>query len=190
MTTSPNFIFLDRDGTIIRDIGYPHKPEHIEFLPDAVEGLLLLQGQGYRFIMVTNQAGIARGIYSEKEAIEFTNAVERELAEKGVHILKTYFCPHHPDFTGACECRKPKPGLALQAAQEYNISLQKSFFVGDKDSDVEFGRNCCGITFRIANDLYPSTVAPHYEVKNILEVYTILTNVDKLKITPPIHDHV
>ncbi|MEW6610784.1 MAG: HAD family hydrolase [Patescibacteria group bacterium] len=174
MSISPKYIFFDRDGTIIRDTGYPYKPEHIEFLPDVIEGLLLLQDRGYRFIIITNQAGIARGIYSEQDALNFSQEVERRLADQGVHILKTYFCPHHPDFTGLCKCRKPQIGLALQAARKFNITLSKSFFVGDKDSDIQFGFNCGGMTFRIANAQYPSTVASHYTVDNLMEIASIL----------------
>lgn len=168
------YIFIDRDGTIVKDAGYLHKIKDIEFIPKAISGLKKLQSMGYQFIIVTNQAGIARNYYSLKDAEKFNNELIRRLKTKGIEIKKIYLCPHHPRFTGQCQCRKPKIGLVEMAIKEFNIDLTESIFIGDKDCDVQLGRNCKGTTFLVKNDQYRTRIRPDFIIKNLEEVSAIL----------------
>lgn len=171
-------IFLDRDGVIIEDVHYLHRAEDIKFLPFAIKGLLQLQKIG-KLIIITNQSAVARGLLSLEGAYRLNIEISRRLRNKGVKIEKTYFCPHHPDFTGQCECRKPKIGLARKAAEELRINFEGSVFIGDKDSDIEFGINCGGVTFLIDNNQYTNTIRPDFRVKNLMEAGYILKNISK-----------
>lgn len=139
-------VFLDRDGTIVRDDeGFIHEIEKFKFEKNAPEGLKKLQELGFKLIIVTNQAGIGRGIYTLKDYHKFNNYMLEQLKKRGVHIDAVYFCPHHPtkgngEYLIECECRKPKPGMILKAAKDLNIDLSKSFIIGDKTGDLEAGR--------------------------------------------------
>lgn len=165
-------IFLDRDGVIIRDKSYMHDPADIEFLPGAVEGLRLLSE--YPLIILTNQSGIARGYFSLEQAWTLNTEVVRRLAEQGIVIAKTYLCPHHPDFTGPCDCRKPKPGLARQAAAELDVDLSRSIMIGDRDADVELGRNIGARTILLRSPIYQQTVPADHTVSSLFEVAAII----------------
>ncbi len=172
--TTNKYIFLDRDGTIIEDRGYIHKIKDLKFLPGAIKGLKKLQKNGYRFIIISNQAGIARGLYSLKDAETLNRALKARLAKSGVKIKNIYLCPHHPEFTGKCLCRKPEPGLAKLASKEFKINLRKSIFIGDKDCDIELGKNCGGKTFLIDNGQYETSLAPDHKVKDLEEIHELL----------------
>ncbi len=132
-------VFLDRDGTIIRERDYLSDPEGVELLPGAVEGLKSFRDAGFHILIVTNQSGIARGFYDEAAYRAVEAEVERRLARHGVDVLASYHCPHHPDFTGPCDCRKPEPGLFLRAARDHGVDLAASVYVGDRLRDVEPG---------------------------------------------------
>jgi D-glycero-D-manno-heptose 1,7-bisphosphate phosphatase len=168
------YIFLDRDGTIIKDSGYVHEIKDMEFLPRAITGLEKIQKLGYKFIIITNQAGIARGKYELKDAEKFNKELTIRLAQHGINIKEIYFCPHHPDFTENCDCRKPGIKLAKLASKKFNIKLDKSIFIGDKDSDIEFGQKCKGITIRIKNNKYPKKLKADFEVSDLQEAARIL----------------
>lgn len=129
-------VFLDRDGTLIVERGYLADPEGVELLPGAAAALRRLATAGYRLVVVTNQSGIARGLYTLAEFHAVQRRVEERFAAEGVRFDGVYFCPHHPDVTGACACRKPGPELYLRAARELGIDLARSVYVGDKLSDV------------------------------------------------------
>ena len=132
-------IFLDRDNTIIIDKGYLKNPEEIEFIPGVLSALRSFQDAGFILVMVSNQSGIGRGYFTESE-YEAVHARFVELLEaNGIAFAGYYYCPHSPDDN--CECRKPKPLMALKAANELNIDLSESYMIGDKDSDIEFGIN-------------------------------------------------
>lgn len=167
------YFFLDRDGVLVKD-SRPYKIEDMEILPGVFEGLQRLQLLGFKFIVVTNQAGITKKYYTLEDAKKFNDELTKQLVSKNITIKKIYICPHHPDFTGECGCRKPEIGLAKQAVQEFGINLVKSYFVGDKDPDTEFGKNCGGTTFRIINNQYPNTIKADYEARNLVEVAEIL----------------
>jgi D-glycero-D-manno-heptose 1,7-bisphosphate phosphatase len=129
--------FVDRDGTVVVERHYLADPEKVELTRGAGEALRALRAAGYALVLVTNQSGIARGLY----AVEDFHAVQarlRELLEaEGVVLDGVYHCPHHPDFTGPCDCRKPAPGLFQRAARELGLDLERSLYIGDRVKDVE-----------------------------------------------------
>ncbi len=172
-------IFLDRDGVIIRDKSYMHDPADIEFLPGAIEGLRALSP--LPLIILTNQSGIARGYFTLEQAWAFHNEVVRQLCEHGIVITKTYLCPHHPQFTGECECRKPKPGLAREAAAELDIDLARSIMIGDRDADVELGKNMGARTVLVKSSMYEQTMPAHLVVENLSEVAAMLSALGLLR---------
>lgn len=143
-------------------------------MPGAVSGLKKFQKLGYKFIIISNQAGIARGLYSLNDAEKFNRALAVRLAKLGIKIKKVFICPHHPEFTEKCSCRKPEPGLAKLAAKKFNINLQKSIFIGDKDSDIQFGKNCKGLTVLIKNSRYPNNISADLETSDLKEAAKIL----------------
>ena len=129
-------VFLDRDGTLMRDVDYCGDPKDVEVFGGATEALRLLKSCGYRLFIITNQSGIGRGYFTDEQY----RTVEREfLRQLGDELIDaTYYCPHGPD--NICGCRKPETGLVVQAAHDYNLDLTRSFFVGDKDSDIQCGK--------------------------------------------------
>ncbi|HKV42582.1 MAG TPA: HAD family hydrolase [Blastocatellia bacterium] len=144
-TLSPA-VFLDRDGTLNEDTGYLKGPDDLVLYPWATEAVKLVNTAGLKAIVVTNQGGVARGICSE-DAVRRTNErLVSELAARGARIDGVYYCPHHPDaddeiYGITCECRKPRPGMVLQAQRDSNIDLRRSFVIGDKLSDIELASN-------------------------------------------------
>ena len=129
--------FLDRDGTIMMERDYVADPDRVELINGAIEALQELSAAGYELIIVTNQSGIARGILTERDFRAVQERLETVLAEHGVRFTGVYFCPHHPDFTGPCDCRKPGPALYEQAAREHGLDLAQSVYIGDRVRDVE-----------------------------------------------------
>lgn len=134
-------LFLDRDGVINIDKNYVYRISDFEFLDGIFEICRKYQKEGYLIFVVTNQAGIARNIYSEAEFKVLTEYMLERFISEGIHITKVYYCPHHPDFTGPCTCRKPRPGLFFKAAEEFGLDLGASVIIGDKESDMQAGRN-------------------------------------------------
>jgi len=133
--------FLDRDGTIIEDLGYLGNPAGIRFIPGAVEALRALQRSGYRLILVTNQAGVARGLITEADVRRVNDRLAALLAEAGVRLDGIYYCPHHPEhgppeYRRECACRKPKPGMIHQAIHEYDLDPARSVVIGDHATDA------------------------------------------------------
>jgi D-glycero-D-manno-heptose 1,7-bisphosphate phosphatase len=159
------FVILDRDGTIIAERDYLSDPRQIEFLPGAVEGLRQMLAMGLGLVVVTNQSGIGRGFF-DAVRLELLHRRLCELLEaQGIHIEGIYFCPHTPE--DECSCRKPKPGLIEQAANELDFDLQASFVVGDKPADIEMGRRVRATTFLVgtgygAEFVGDPTVKPDY----------------------------
>lgn len=131
-------VFLDRDGTIIDDVGYLHTPEEVQWKDGVFDALRLLQNAGFLLVIVTNQSGIGRGMFEEEDVKKTHNYIHDALKKEGIFITATYYCPHHPD--DGCECRKPGTGMLLQAAQEHDIALSSSWMIGDKCSDIAAGR--------------------------------------------------
>ena len=133
-------IFLDRDGTIVREVEYLARPEQLELLPGAAEGMRRMQEAGYRLVIVTNQAGVARGYYSEADVRAVHDRLCEMLRARGVEVDALYYCPHHPEGQGEyrqqCSCRKPGTGMHQQAACEWNLDLAQSVVIGDKVTDL------------------------------------------------------
>ncbi|MFZ6864751.1 D-glycero-beta-D-manno-heptose 1,7-bisphosphate 7-phosphatase [Undibacterium sp. Ji67W] len=134
---------MDRDGVINKEVSYCHKQEDFEFIDGVFPALRKFQDLGYLLIIVTNQAGIARGYYTNAQYEALTLWMCNKLTEQGIKIARVYHCPHHPDGMGTfaleCACRKPKPGMLLQAQRDFDINMEKSILIGDKVSDVEAG---------------------------------------------------
>ncbi len=135
MTKRPA-LFLDRDGVINVEKNYLHKIEDFEFIDGIFELCKKYQELGYKIIVVTNQSGIARNYYSEEDFERLTAWMMKAFREKGIVIDGVYHCPHHPDVSGACSCRKPEPGMLLDAAKEHAIDLANSVLVGDSERDI------------------------------------------------------
>lgn len=133
--------FLDRDGVVVKQVHYLCEPEKTELEKGAASAIRTLHQKGYKVIVVTNQSGVARGKFSMKEVESVHNKIIELLAAEGETIDAFYICPHHPDFDGKCDCRKPAPGLLYQAAKEHDIDISASVMIGDKLSDVKCGIN-------------------------------------------------
>ncbi len=134
-------LFLDRDGVVNVEKEYLYKIEDFEFIEGIFDLCRHYQSLGYLIFIVTNQSGIARKYYSEEDFSTLTQWMIDAFKKEGVTITKVYHCPHHPKISGACSCRKPEPGMLLQAAKEYNLDLSQSIMIGDKERDVEAGIN-------------------------------------------------
>jgi D-glycero-D-manno-heptose 1,7-bisphosphate phosphatase len=151
-------IFLDRDGTLNVEKNYLHKPADWEWIPGSVQAIRQINEMGWLAIVVTNQAGIARGFYQEEDVTRLHRHVDGLLAAAGARIDAYYMCPHHPDFGALrnCDCRKPQPGLLLRAASEFLIDLPASFMAGDKESDMQAAQRA-GVTPILVATGYGST---------------------------------
>jgi D-glycero-D-manno-heptose 1,7-bisphosphate phosphatase len=130
-------IFLDRDGTLNKDQHFLKRIQDFEWLEGAVEGLRLLTQKGWPVVVVSNQSGLARGYFTEVFLQEVEALMRKDCPE--VQWLGFYYCPHHPEFSGECDCRKPKPGLLLAAATQHGIELGQSWMVGDQPRDLQAG---------------------------------------------------
>lgn len=140
-SSAARVLFLDRDGITNIDEGYVHTPERTQWVPGIFEVCRAAGKAGFEVVVVTNQAGIARGYYTTEQFREYTLWQHAKFMEEGVRILATYYCPHHPEagvspWRVACACRKPQPGMLLQAAADWNIDLEASVLLGDHDTDV------------------------------------------------------
>ena len=136
-------VFLDRDGVLNEDLGYVHRADQLKIIAGVPAALEDLKNKGYLLLVVSNQSGVARGLFDLGAVEEFNRLLnEKLIAEKGGGLDGFFVCPHHPEgvvlaFKGPCACRKPEPGLILQACQKFNIDLATSFLVGDKPDDCE-----------------------------------------------------
>ncbi len=138
-------VFLDRDGVITKEPPYyAHRIDQLELVPKSAEAIRLLNKNGFKVIIISNQSGVARGYYQEKDIQIYNNEMKRQLEKKGARIDAIYCCPHHPEaviekYRIDCDCRKPKPGMLRQAEKDLNLDLKCSFLIGDKTSDIEAG---------------------------------------------------
>ena len=148
-------IFLDRDGTLNPDPGYISDPKDYELYDGVTEALAKLQKAGYLLILITNQSGISRGLITEEQLESVHAKLKKLLKNGGVELDAIYYCPHHPEhpYKGVsdCNCRKPKPGLILQAVKDFNVDTEKSFMIGDRVSDIKIG---------LASQVSPVCIAP------------------------------
>lgn len=135
-------VFLDRDGTLIEDVGYVDRLERLQFYPWSIEAVRLLRRAGYAVVVVTNQAGVARGMVQEHVVHDAYDLIQRTLAQVGERLDGHYYCPHLPDapmesYRRRCSCHKPQPGMLQQAASDLDLDLSRSIVVGDRWTDVE-----------------------------------------------------
>jgi len=142
--SSTTAIFLDRDGTLIEEIGYLHRLEDIQIYPEAFEAVKKINQSGAQAIVITNQSAIARGLITQEDLERLHRRISDAFGQKGARLDTYYHCPHHPtegtgEHTRTCDCRKPQPGLLLGAAQELQLDLEASHMIGDKLRDIEAG---------------------------------------------------
>lgn len=167
---------MDRDGVVNVEVDYLHRPEDV-ILEDGVgEAIRLLRQKGFKIIVVTNQAGVARGMYGEADIKIVHAKIEELLAQAGAKVDAFYYCPHHPDFSGECDCRKPSPRMLLDAAAKFDIDMAQSLMVGDRLSDLEAGFNAgCGQVYLVrtgyGKNVDKSTLPQYTQIAtNLLEV--------------------
>ncbi len=139
-------VFMDRDGTISEEVGYVNHPSRYKVFPYSPEAVRLLNQSDWLAVLVTNQAGVARGYFTEDLVGAVHGTLEEGLRQGGARLDAIYYCAHHPSvgeppYRSDCDCRKPKPGLIQRAAQEFDIDLAESWMVGDRYSDIELARN-------------------------------------------------
>jgi D-glycero-D-manno-heptose 1,7-bisphosphate phosphatase len=172
-------IFIDKDGTLIPDIPYNVDPEKISLQEGALQGLRQLQDAGFLLIIISNQSGVARGIFKEEALLPVQQKIESLLSEKGVVLDGFYYCPHYPnavvkEYAIECDCRKPQPGMLLKAARDLEIDLSQSWMIGDILNDVEAGKKagCKTVLIMNGNSEEKSDTpvrTPDYKSKNIEE---------------------
>jgi D-glycero-D-manno-heptose 1,7-bisphosphate phosphatase len=160
--TAPKVVILDRDGTVVVDRHYLSEPADLELLPGAAEGLRQLYEDGYKLIVITNQSGVGRGFFSLQRLQEIHDRFRDMVSAAGARLEEIYFCPHVP--ADDCACRKPRIGLLMRAALEFNFDPAHSIVVGDKISDVDFGRRAGATTILIApeNTTIQGELSPNF----------------------------
>jgi len=180
-------VLLDRDGTLVHPRHYPSRPEHLVLFGGVGEELRELQQTGWRIVVVTNQAGIARGLFTEADLLLMHRHLRESLAHFSVHIDGIYHCPHHidgviPELTRRCDCRKPQPGMLLQAARDLDLDLEASWFVGDILDDVEAGNRagCRTILNDLGTESLPSSKVrtPTYVARNTVHALRMIRAVE------------
>lgn len=151
--TRKQYAILDRDGTVIREKDYLSDPDDVEVFPSAIEGIKGLKEKGFGVVIVTNQSAVGRGLIDITRLNEIHQRMLDALSEHEVRIDGIYYCPHHPD--DRCECRKPKPGMVLQAAREHNFDPAEAIYFGDKPCDIDLGSGLGGKTFLVRTGYGP-----------------------------------
>jgi D-glycero-D-manno-heptose 1,7-bisphosphate phosphatase len=188
-------VFLDKDGTLITNVPYNVDPDKIQLCDGVLSGLKLLQNANYPLYVISNQSGIARGYFAEAALLAVEQRLQELLAVAGVSLSGFYYCPHHPEgsvlpYAVECSCRKPRPGLLHQAADEQAIDLAQSWLIGDILHDVEAGRSAGCRTILIDNgnetewQLNPQRL-PHHLVKNMWQAAQIIVAIDSPSPHPP-----
>jgi len=169
-------VFLDRDGVINKDTHYLYKISDFQFQPGIINICLYLLKLDYQLIVTTNQSGIARGYYNEKDFFKLNNWMIAELAQQGVKILDVFFCPHAPGAN--CSCRKPKPGMLIDASNKHNISLENSWMIGDRNTDIK-AANAAGVNNTILlsshNNMEAYATGFNHTISSISYVKNIIT---------------
>ena len=169
-------VFLDRDATVIVDMEYSADPAGLALLPGALEGLRRLQEAGYLLIIVTNQSGVARGLFSEAQVHAFHERMLALLRRGGIRIAAIHYCPHFiegkvPEYAVECDCRKPAPGMLLRAAREHAVDLKKSWMLGDRPSDAGAGKAVGCRTIRVGRnpEWADDDIKPDFEAADLVE---------------------
>lgn len=182
-------IFLDRDGTINKEDGYITKPDQLKLYDGTLTALKMLDEIGYRIVIVSNQAGVGRGLLTEAKLQEINAALLGTLKGHGIEIEKLYYCPHHPDasvpeYKKDCECRKPKTGMIMRARTELDVQVQGAYMIGDKLTDIELAHNfggrgillLTGYGTKERGHLAGKPYAPVYIAKDIIDAVNWIRN--------------
>ncbi|MBL6867816.1 MAG: D-glycero-beta-D-manno-heptose 1,7-bisphosphate 7-phosphatase [Cryomorphaceae bacterium] len=180
-------VFLDRDGVINIDTDLIDRPEDLELYPYTASSIRRLNKMGFLVVVVTNQSVIARGLCTIATLDEIHKKMETELGQDGAFVEAIYYCPHHPhsgyegeikEFKVECSCRKPKPGMLLEAADRFNIDLTQSYLVGDSPRDIEAGANAGVETIRVktGHGLKPHTTVPKHYVEDLVSAVDLIEN--------------
>lgn len=155
-------VFLDRDGVINQERGeYTFRKDEFILLPELIDSLAILHSKGYSLIVISNQSGIAKGIYTKQDVFGLDKILQEKMRERNINLTHFYFCPHHPDFNGKCLCRKPESVLFEKAIARYAIDPLKSFMIGDKERDIIPAKKLGIRTFLIT---------PNESIKNIVSL--------------------
>jgi D-glycero-D-manno-heptose 1,7-bisphosphate phosphatase len=175
-------VFLDRDGTINKDVGYPGSYSAIEIYPYSFEAVRKLNEAGFSTVIVTNQSGIGRGLILEKNLQDIHEKMRALFAEHNAHFDGIYYCPHYlfspnPEYKEDCRCRKPNPGMAYQAAADLGIDTTQSYMVGDKVEDILFGLNIQAKPILCLTGFGQESL-PKLKEKGIMPVYVAQTLLD------------
>lgn len=187
--TKRRAVFLDRDGTLVYPSHYPSRPEQLRLYEQMGPDLQVLQDMGFSLVVITNQSGIARGYFSEDDLQRMHDHLRAELAAIGVRLAGIYHCPHHPDgsipeLSIRCTCRKPQPGMLLRAAEELQLDLATSWFVGDILDDVEAGKRagCHTILVDLGSEPAPTQVErlPTFVAHDTRHALRIINTVTRL----------
>jgi len=157
-------VFLDRDGVINYDTAYVHDVANFKYIPGTKDALKRLAEAGYKLFIITNQSGIGRGYYTMEDTEKLHEYMLADFAKEGIKIEKIYICPHRTDEN--CECRKPNPYFVFKAQKEFDIDLSKSFFVGDRDTDIGCGKNA-GVKTILVGDLGSGNIEPDFRKKDL-----------------------
>ncbi len=180
-------VFLDRDGVVLKEVGYLDDFKKISFYKGNIEAIKLLRKYGFKLIVVSNQSGVARGYFTEDFVKKTHRLIQKKLKKHKTKIDAFYYCPHHikdvkvKRYYKDCFCRKPKPGMVLKAKKRFNIDLSKSYLIGDKLTDIELGKNTGLKTFLLLTGfgkkekkLINSRIKPDYISKNLLTAAKII----------------
>ncbi len=174
-------IFLDRDGVLIKDVGYLKNPDDIILMPKTIEALKDLKKSGFLLIIVTNQAGVAKGFFTVDDLDRVNKRLIKVYETNGIAIDDLYFCPHHENGTVEpynirCSCRKPNTEMVAKGVEKFDIDINKSFMVGDKDSDILLAKNSGLRSFYIKNSMYEhdENIIPDFYVSDLKEASDII----------------
>ena len=177
-------IFLDKDGTLVDNSGYPQEiPSDILLEDEVLDGLYFLQQRGFKLIIISNQSWIAKGRLSKKEVEDIFRSVVQRLESLGITLHGYYYCPHKA--SDECSCRKPNIGLFLRAAQEHGIQLEQSFMIGDMEDDILAGKNAGVKTVLVrtgrGKDFNSSAVTPNHVIENLNGISEVLEAIERSK---------
>jgi D-glycero-D-manno-heptose 1,7-bisphosphate phosphatase len=168
-------VFLDRDGVINKEVGYLHKVADFEFIEGVFDACQYFQSLGYQVIIVTNQSGIERGYYTEEDFHIVTDWMLKQFKHNGIEVLDVFYCPHNPESD--CSCRKPKPGMFIQADDKHHIDMSNSWMIGDKEADIQ-AANSAGISNTIlvksGHEINEESSKAKFILDSIKQVATIL----------------
>ena len=191
MALSRRAVFLDKDGTLVPDIPYNCEPSRMSLTPGTGEALRQLASEGFQLVVVSNQSGVARGMFPQSALAPVARRLEQLCADEGVELAGIYFCTHLPEapvaqYRVACGCRKPLPGLLLKAARELDLDLRRSWMVGDILNDVEAGNaaGCRTVLLDNGNETewqVDRERMPHHIVHDLREAAAVVTAVERLR---------